>query len=231
MAGEAGTEKKSFLESIETASKILGNIGGILVPIAIAYAGYVLSESSHAREIQEKRIDWMFKVMEVTKNGPDQVAYLKTFDEVFGDNDDPYLKKVITRAWETMMIAGTKAPTKEEREHVQAVVANNAPESMIKEAVKSTIAEVRDEAQKILQGNYNVVIQSTTDQSSAEVAAKQANDHFKGVHSNLSAKALAPGHSTYWGVYIGEGVGLDEARSLIQQAKKLGYSDAYAVRF
>jgi hypothetical protein len=78
---------------------------------------------------------------------------------------------------------------------------------------------------------FNVVIASTQDKSSAEEAAQKANALFKEKGSDLTAVALAPGHTPAWGVYIGQGVEKNAAKALVKRAKKVGYKDAYYVSY
>jgi hypothetical protein len=69
---------------------------------------------------------------------------------------------------------------------------------------------------------YNVVTASFSDKDSAQKAADNANAMFQREKSDLRAQALPPPQgSPWWGVYVGVGVSLADARGKTAEAKKL----------
>jgi hypothetical protein len=214
--------QKTITERVETVSKIFSNIGGLFVPVSVAYFAYVLNQSNMDRANTNTVTDIMLKYEDSFIKLDDQrrAAVIRSL-QVVGTNP-----KVI----EAFLEAAAKTTDSSVKTDLQTLAAQASTPAVIAETAKSPDPVIRAEAQQVLDAKYMVVIASTPDQKSAESKAQEANTRFKSAQSDLEAQALPPGSTPYWGVYVGQSVTLPEARALVQKARQQGYRDAYFTR-
>jgi hypothetical protein len=182
--------QKTTAERLETVSKIFANIGGLFVPVSVAYFAYVLNQSNLDRENATKTTEFILKYEDTFIKLDDQrrAAFIRSLQAV---GSDP----AVIRAF--LAAASTADPSV--KTDLQTLVAQASTPAAIAETAKSPDPVIRAEAQQVLDAKYMVVIASTPDQNSAQGKAQEANVRFKSSQSDLHADALAPGSTPIGG--------------------------------
>ena len=214
--------KRPPMETAELISKIIANLGGIAVPIAVAYLSYsltVIAAKDHRSENNTSEFLEYQKYLS-EKSTAEKVAIISALRSV---GTDPNIVNAL-------LTVASNTDDKDTKSVLQGVVAQIATTATLDQSAKSENAAIGTQAKQVLEARWMVVIASRIDEEGADEAAQKANERFQGQGSKLHAVALPPANSPYWGVYVGNGVTLPEAHSLVQEAKSLGYSDAYLKR-